>query len=116
METPTMSRTLRLAALLAAVFALAPAPAQANFITYTWNDELSGSTFFGSFTVDTNLLPGAPGGGKLLTLAGITSSGFQFRAGGSSGAPLVFFPITGVSPSGGITIDPATGAVLDDGE
>jgi hypothetical protein len=81
-------------------------------IIYTWDDEFTGSTLAGQFTVDPARLLDAGGPGRLLTFEAITSSQFQFSR-FSFGNP-VDFTITGVSP-GGIRIDPVTGAILSDG-
>ena len=89
------------------LLASTPAPAAADIITYTWDDDRTGSTFFGSFVVNTDRLTGGR-----LTLDAITSSAFQFSR--RSFGTEVAFRITGVSP-GGIEIDPRTGAVLGDG-
>lgn len=81
-------------------------------IIYTWDDQFTGSTLAGQFTVDPARLVDDGGPGRLLTFEAITSSQFQFSR-FSFGNP-VDFTITGVSPDG-IRIDPVTGAILSDG-
>lgn len=92
-----------------------PGAARANLILYGWDDDHTGSAFFGSFTVNTDLLANAGGGNKLLTFSGITSSFFGFGRELYTQPPSdVYFPIADVS-TGGVVIDPGTGAVLTDG-
>lgn len=97
---------------LIATFALfGSAPVRADII-YTWDDQFTGSTLAGQFTVDPARLVDDGGPGRLLTFESITSSQFQFSR-FSFGNP-VDFAIAGVSPDG-IRIDPVTGAILSDG-
>ena len=100
-------RPLFPACLAGFLLASAPGRATADYLTYTWDDDRTGSTFSGSFVVDTDRLAGG-----VLTADAITSSAFQFSR-RSLGTP-VTFQIAGVSP-GGVQIDPLTGAVLGDG-
>ena len=88
-------------------------PSQADILQYTWNDDFTGSTFYGYFTVDTTRLVTAGGVHNLLTANAIEASYFQF-ARNSLGIP-VYFGVGGVYP-GAIQIDPTTGAVLGSGE
>jgi hypothetical protein len=110
-----MRATFRYTFPFLALLALAPDRACADFITYNWNDDQTGSTFYGSFTIDLSMLPDAGGGEKLLSMAGITSSSFHFNRGIPAFLGVTLnFEVTGVSATG-IVIDPTTGAVLSDG-
>ncbi|CAN5140430.1 hypothetical protein BH11PLA2_BH11PLA2_32900 [soil metagenome] len=95
---------------LAIVILATSRPIQADY-HYTWNDEFTGSTFGGQFTVNPSLLQPMGGAGRLLTFNAIVSSDFYFSR-GSFFNP-VHFKIEAVS--GGIVIDPLTSAVLSGG-
>ncbi|QEL16735.1 hypothetical protein [Limnoglobus roseus] len=98
---------------LGLVLLAAASPARAEFVTYVWDDDRTGSTFYGYFTVDTARLQDGSGPGRLLTADAVVASEFHYSR-ASFGTP-VTFGIDGVS-AGGISIDPSTKAVLGDGQ